>query len=118
MNIREYRWRDPAFRGPGGRDLRALGHPERIERLVSALEAFVDADTTSAFRVAPELHGGPVEVFAVPPPTDLARLPDALALVRVDHPRRTLDLVAVFREVGGRDGLWQQITEAAQAALT
>ncbi|MGH7042969.1 MAG: hypothetical protein ACREFY_12670 [Acetobacteraceae bacterium] len=83
-----------------------------------ALKDFIKADTDRAFRVAPEVHGGPVEIFAVPPPADLARLPDALALVRLDHRRRSIDLVAVFREVGDRDDMWQQITEAAQAALT
>ena len=51
--------------------MRALDNPHRIARLVRALEAFLEADSDTAFRIAPELHGGPVEVFAVPPPADV-----------------------------------------------
>ena len=117
MKLSDYRWEDPELQDEGGRALRALDNPHRIARLVRALEAFLEADSDTAFRIAPELHGGPVEVFAVPPPADLARLPDALALVRVDHRARILSLVAVFRDVGTHPGTWSRIQEAARQAL-
>lgn len=114
MNISEYAFVDPEAT-PAGRALDVLARRPggRANRLVAALEAFALENTVYADRVAPP-HGAPrggVEVFCVPPRGLLACMPDAAALVRVDHGRRTVELVEVIEHYGGPD------IEALDAAI-
>jgi len=91
----------------------------RAERLVSALEAFVQRHTQSSCRVAPEA-GGPVEVFLEPPRYVLNHLPDAAALLRVDHGKKTIELIHIFMDYGGSGerAQWKEALALTQDALT
>lgn len=114
MNISEYAFVDPEAT-PAGQSLTALARRPggRGNRLIAALEAFALENTVYADRVAPR-RGAPrgiVEVFCVPPRSLLAQMPDAAALVRVDHGGRIVELVEVIEHYGGPD------IEALDAAI-
>lgn len=114
MNISEYAFLDPEAT-PAGRALALMARRPggRANRLVAALEAFALENTVYADRVTPP-RGAPrgmVEVFCVPPRSLLADMPDAAALVRVDHARRTVELMEVIEHYGGPD------IEALDAAI-
>ncbi len=102
MNISEYEFTPPG--GAGGRQLDGLAarHGGRAERLVGALEAFVTRNTAYSDLVAPAQREprGDVEVFCVPSRSVLAEMPDAAALVCVDHRRRTVELISVVEAYG------------------
>jgi hypothetical protein len=104
---------------PVGAALRRMANadPFRAERLVGALEAFVQRDTQASFRVMPEA-GGEVEIFLEPPRYVLKHMPDAAALVRVHHGRRTIELIHVFEDYGGagEEAQWNEAQRLASAA--
>jgi hypothetical protein len=106
--------------GPIGAVLRKLARadPYRAERLVGALEAFVQRDTQDSFPVLPEA-GGEVEIFMEPPRYVLKHMPDAAALVRVDHRSRTIELIHIVEDYGGAGevGQWNEAQRLASAAL-
>jgi hypothetical protein len=105
---------------PVGAVLRHMANaaPFRAERLVSALEAFVQRDTQASCRVVAEA-GGEIEVFIEPPRYVLKHMADAAALVRVDHRKRTIELVHVFDDYGGAGeaAQWDEAQRLAGAAL-
>jgi hypothetical protein len=96
----------------------ARADPFRAERLVGALEAFAQRDTQDSFRVLPEA-GGEVENFMEPPRYVMKHMPDAAALVRVDHGKRTIELIHVYGDYGGAGGVgqWNEAQRLARAAL-
>jgi hypothetical protein len=96
----------------------AIADPFRTERPVGALEEFVQRDTQASFRVMPEA-GGEAEIFMEPPRYVLKHMPDAAALVRVDHGRRTIELIHVFEDYGGAGeaAQWNEAQRWARAAL-
>jgi len=94
-------------------------HPFRAARLTTALEEFVLNDTEFAFCVLPEKKQGSVEVYMIPPRYVVMHIPDAAALVRVDHTNRTIELVEMFEDYGGfgEEKQWQDLSAAAQRHL-
>lgn len=97
----------------------ARADPFRAERLVGALEAFVQRDTRASFRVLPEA-GGDIEIFMEPPRYVLRHMPDAVALLRVDHRKRTIELVHVIEDYGGAGeaAQWSEAQRVARAVLS
>ena len=72
----------------------------------------------SGERVAPELGAGRVEVYAAPPLPDLAKPPGALALLRVDHDERTIELIAIVVDRPSPEGpIRDQIAQIARSAI-
>jgi hypothetical protein len=120
MVLLEYEVLHPGLNNAGGRELREMARREkrRAARLVSAVERFLVDGFEAGHRVAPELKSGRVEVYAVPPPADLRKLPDAMVLVRVNHTAKTIEMLKIVREFPSPEGdLWEQITEFARQAI-
>ena len=91
---------------------------KRVAWISERLEEFIVADTGASHRVEPQLRGGHCEVYAVPPPSDLEKPPGVIALVRVDHRARTIELIAIVVEHPRmEEPVWEQITEIARAAV-
>ncbi|RBP01260.1 hypothetical protein DFR50_15722 [Roseiarcus fermentans] len=81
-----------------GEDLIAeWGHqsPFRMNRLITALEAFVCGG--AATRVAPSA-AAETEVYLTPPRSILRSVSDAAALVLVDHRNRTVEIIEVIND--------------------
>ena len=118
MSLKEYEFIDDAD-GPAGQALQRLanGSPWKASRLVTALEDFLRDELAGADRLAPAAAGGAAEVFLVPPRFVLAHLPDAAALVRVDHATRRVAVVEVIDICGGPGMQWAAIEVAAAHAL-
>jgi hypothetical protein len=99
---------------PAGRQFEKLGRarPWATDRLVQALEDFARTDTELSCRIA----GKRTEIYLVPPRYVLAHVPDAAALVRVDHAQRQIDVVLVLEDYGGYDepGQWTDVVRRAQ----
>ncbi len=109
MNLLEYEVLDPELRGEAGQEFRRL-KASSAESLMEALEGFVLSGGRDGTRVAPELRDGQVEIYAIPPPIDLREPPVPLALVRLCHRPKTIELVAIMREFEPRDGRpWEQV---------
>jgi hypothetical protein len=119
MIIRSYEVIQPDA-GPVGAALREMARadPFRAERLVGALEDFVQRDTQFSFRVMPEAEGE-IEIFMEPPRWVLMHMPDAAALVRVDHGKRTIELIHLVEDYGGsgEPAQWSEAQRWAYAAL-
>lgn len=117
MMINDYELINPQDTEAGDQ-LKRLGHahPLAAERMVRALEAFAGADTGLAGKV---IERGDVEIYLVPPRYVLVHVPDAAALIRVNHATRQIDIVEIFEEYGGYDepAQWQNIRDAALAAV-
>jgi hypothetical protein len=98
MRINDYALIDPKG-SEAGKQLSKLAsdHPIRAARLVDCLEAFVVADTDLAHGISE----GQTVFYLVPPRFVLASIPDAAALVRVDHAKRRVEIVQIIEEYGG-----------------
>jgi hypothetical protein len=119
MNLEEYTVLDTGLANKVGRELQqlAMRASRAAARLVERLERFIK-DTEDGHLVAPEFPNGRLEVYAVPPPPDLQRLPDALFLVRVNHVARTIEMIALFENYPSPEGpLWEHITQVARNAI-
>ena len=120
MNISDYDVK-PFDRRQIERQFRALAasEPLKAERLVRALEEFVQQDTTASCCVGASPNGGYVEVFMVPTRKEVALIPDAVAVVKVDHPSATISITYLDPDYGiGREAAdWQAVQRAAQAAI-
>ena len=119
MNLKDYTFVDP-IGSAVGRKLEALAqkHPFRAGRLVTALEEFVLTDANAAYRIEPG-DPGQIEIYMVPPRNVLVHLPDSAALIRVDHPRRRIELVTIFEEYGGHGEKeeWKKVRDIARQAV-
>jgi hypothetical protein len=91
-------------------------HPLAAERLVRALEEFVHADTDLSYKIVEDAD---IETYLVPPRYVLVHVPDAAALIRVNHASEQIDIVEIFEEYGGYDepAQWQQVKDLALAAV-
>jgi hypothetical protein len=117
MVILEYRILYDDLSNSGGMELRAAGlrHQAKLARF---LERFILSGTAEGHRVAPELRAGRLEVYVLPSPPDVQRPTLPLALVRVDHTAKTLELIKVFRGYTSAEGtLWEQIVAIARQAI-
>ena len=97
----------------------AASEPLKAERLVRALEEFVQQDTGASCCVGASPNGGDVEIFMVPPRKEVALIPDAVAVVKVDHTKSTISITYLDPDYGvGREAAaWQAVQRAAQAAI-
>jgi len=85
---------------------------------MEALEAFVLSGGRDGTQVAPELRAGQVEIYAIPPPIDLREPPIPLALVRLCHTPKTIELVAIIREFEPHEGRpWEQVVALGQSLI-
>lgn len=116
MNLKEYRMQEPGAETPVGIALRALAaaKPYRASRLVSALDEFVVTELDVAYRVLPEEPGGSIEIYIVPPRYVLI-VPDAAALIRVNHIKAMVDIILIIEEYG--ESKWPEVRRFAIAAL-
>lgn len=117
----EYRLLDP---DPGGAVVRTLGDiaataPYRASRLIAALEEFVWNGPSDGYRIEPEDSGSLEEVYLVPPRYVLQTIPDAAALVRVDHSMLEIEIILVRSDYGGPDekAQWTEIKAIAAESL-
>jgi hypothetical protein len=120
MNILEYRVLDPNLLNPAGAKLRAMvrNRDKRAAWIMENMENFVRADTNESDRRAPELAPGQCEVYATPPAYDIDKPPGAVALVRVDHRHRTIELVDIVVEHPRPEGpMRDHIAAIARAAI-
>lgn len=118
MSFREYEVvDDPA--GRAGRQLDKLARtaPWSASRLLTAVEDFIRDGLLGGDRLA-GAAGGAVEVYLVPPRFVLAHLPDAAALIRVDHAGKRIEFVRIIASCGGPgETQWAEIEAMAEAAL-
>jgi hypothetical protein len=118
MNIKQYTFTDPADTEVGNQlEALANNHPFVAARLISCLEEFVLTDTDLANRV---VENEQVEIYLVPPRYVLMHVPDAAALVRVDHARKGVDVVRIIAEYGGPQERvqWDEIETFARHFVT
>jgi hypothetical protein len=101
---------------PAGRHLHGMaqGYPVRASRLLTTIEDFID-DPVTGERMAPNIAGATVEIYLVPPRYTLASLPDAAALVCVDHTNKRIEFVELY-DVCGPGFAWVTAVEAHAAA--
>ena len=118
MNLEEYTILYTDLANEVGRELQelAMRAARAAARLVKRLEDFIK-DTDDGHLVAPEFRNERLEVYAVPLPADLQRLPDALFLVRVNHIDQTIETIALFENYPIPEGLWEYITQVARSAI-
>jgi hypothetical protein len=118
MNIKEYSFIDPGA-SEVGKQLETLAnnHPFVAARLITCLEEFVVTDTDLANRVVVIEQ---VEIYLVPPRYVLLHVPDAAALVRVDHAQRKVNIVRIIEEYGGfqEQAQWQEAVMLARHYAT
>jgi hypothetical protein len=102
MKLNDYKVVDPGAAGTSqaGQQLGKLANdnPFRAARLVDCLERFVATDTDVADRIIVE---GQIEIYVVPPRFVLVHVPDAAALIRVNHARKQVDVVQIIEEYDG-----------------
>jgi hypothetical protein len=112
MNVNSYTFIDPEGTEAGAQ-FKKLGsaRPFAADRLVQALEDFARTDTDLSCKIA----GSRIEIYLVPPRTVLAHVPDAAALVRVNHERQEIDVVRIVAPYGGYDEAkqWDNVTRIA-----
>jgi hypothetical protein len=115
VSLDDYEFVDPQGTGVGA-ELQefADSHPVRAARLVDWLESCI-ANEASRERCFTD---GKVDVYLVPPRFVLANLPDAAALVRVDHLTRKIDLIKIIAVYGGYNEAaeWEQVKKLAAKA--
>jgi hypothetical protein len=96
----------------------ARNQDKRAAWIMKHMEHFARTDTDECDRVAPELGPGTCEVYAVPNSYDIDKPPGAVALVRVDHRHRTIELIDIVVEHPRPEGRPQDhITAIARAAI-
>jgi hypothetical protein len=110
---------DPS--SPAGNAMRALAakDPHRLDRLLTALEDFTATPLTYADRLSPP-HPNPSgnEAYVVPQRYALGSMPDAAALVLVEHSRQFISFDEIFEELGLTPSFaadWQRIRQRASA---
>ena len=120
MSYREYTMATDPVSSPLGRALVKMAHDAQhaAARLVTALEEFLRADSHTPYNVLQDLERR-VDVCIVPPRYVLLGVPDAAALLRVDHSARRIDLIEIIDDYGGpgEGAQWQQIIKSASEAL-
>jgi hypothetical protein len=90
--------------------------PYRCARLVTALEDFIERGAEFGTLVAGK---GELAVYLTPPRAVLRGVPDAAALVLVDHQTRFLEIIEVVEEYGGADGrMWDDLVSRAEQCLS
>ncbi len=93
----------------------ARQEPYKTARLVSSLEDFV-RDGPAELVVKHAVRGR--EVYLVPPRLALLTVPDAAAVVLVDHDTQTLDIVQIIDTYNGASARqWQGVVAADQAVI-
>ena len=116
MTLDDYEFIDPKGTAVGV-DLERLAnqHPARAGRLIDWLENCVINEASRDLCVV----GENAEVYLVPPRFLLSNLPDAAALMRVDHSNKKIELVKVMELYGGygEAAQWDAITKVAQKAV-
>lgn len=114
MRFNDYEFIDPQGSDVGV-ELERLG-PWGCERLARCLESFVQTDTDLSCKVL----GESIEIYLVPSRIVLAHIPDAAALVSVDHGRRRIEIAHVRQEYGGYNepSQWAEITDVARHILS
>jgi hypothetical protein len=114
MLINDYSLIDP-FDADAGRQFRRFAHAHAVaaNRLLDALEGFVVTDTAVSCRI---FSGGALEFFLVPPRYVLAHVPDAAAMIRVNHDSKEIGIVAIIEEYGGvnEQAQWQNVVAVAR----
>jgi hypothetical protein len=116
MRINDYTFIDPIGTESGDRfKALARGRPQAAERLRRAIEAFIKVDTELSCKV---VESADVEIYLVPPHYVLHTVPDAAALMRVDHAARAIDIANILDEYGGYDetAQWTAVKEMALTA--
>jgi hypothetical protein len=120
MSFKEYALVEPDADSLIGKLLTkmASAEPYRAGRLVTALEEFIWNGMESGYRVVPEEGEGAVEIYIVPPRYVLA-VPDAAALLRVDHIGLRIEIIRVIEEYGGpsEQSQWMEIRRIARDVL-
>ena len=91
--------------------------PFRVNRLITALEAFVCGGP--ATRAAPlDPLDAEIEVYLTPPRHVLRAVPDAGALILVDHTKKIVRLVEVIEDyVEFDEQVWPDLVGRAHGAL-
>lgn len=116
MRIDDYRFINSRDTVAGGEKFRALARAGAFaaERLRLALEEFARTDTELAWKV---VEAGEIEIYLVPPRYVLRGVPDAAALILVNHAVREIEIVDIRNSYGGYDEetQWQEIKEIALA---
>jgi hypothetical protein len=119
MSLSAYSMLDPS--GPVCGVLRKMAseQPYRASRLVTALEEFVWNGGESGSRVLPEGEEHQAEIYLVPPRFVLSNIPDAAALLRVDHVASMITIILVIENYGGpgEGRQWAEIKRIANQAL-
>ena len=122
MNISEYEVLHADLSNAAGKQLARMAHSRKERKraawVIERMEQFIAGGADSGERVAPELGAGRIEVYAAPPLPDLAKPPGALALLRVDHDKRTIELIAVVVDLPSAEGpIRDQIVQIARGAI-
>jgi len=119
MSVKEYEFIDP-FDGPFGKVLRRWFrlHPIGAARLISALDDFVERGCSLSC-IATAKNGEGREIYLEPPRYVLASLPDAAWLIRVNHAKRTIEVVHLLELYGGvgEAQQWDQVVITAAGFL-
>lgn len=93
----------------------AHGSPFRSNRLITALEEFVCGGPAT---LVARSSGASVEVYLAPPRIVLRGVPDAAALLLVDHAARTLELIEIIDDYVETDEQdWIDICGRAERAI-
>jgi hypothetical protein len=89
--------------------------PRQASRLVDWLENSVVNEASRELCV----KNGDVEICLVPPRFVLVNLPDAAALIRIDHAAKTIEIVTIIELYGGRNepAEWLEITRSARRSV-
>jgi hypothetical protein len=120
MSFKEYTLIEPEPESPISVVLRnmALFEPYKASRLVSALEEFVWNGVDVGYRVSPEESGGKTEVYIVPQKL-LFGIPDASALLLVDHAYSRIEIISVIELFSGpgESEQWREIKRLSDKAL-
>lgn len=103
-----------------GRQFEGLANaqPSKASRLLTAVDDCVDFDGASGERMAAG-SGNPTneEVYLVPHSYVLASIPDAAALIHIDHTTQRIEFVEIYDTCGGPGYGWNNIRARAAAAL-
>ncbi len=105
---------------PAGQQFGGLANaqPNKASRLLTEVVDCVDSDGASGERMATG-SGNPIkeEVYLVPHSYLLASIPDAAALIRIDHTTQKIEFVEIYDMCGGPGYGWNPIRARAAAAL-
>jgi hypothetical protein len=118
MPLKEYDVVDDPLSG-AGQQLTAMAkrYPQKTSRLLDAVDEFIDDDGLSGTRMATSSNRDE-EVYLAPPASVLSHIPDAAALIHLDHPRKRIECVEIFYpDCGGPGYDWNPILAAARTAI-